>query len=96
MSDNIIKILEDFWLTKKESKIFIFLYQYGKKPASTIARSIWDERTNTYKSLQRLVRNWFISEITKDSTKLFFISNKKVFQHKLNAEIEEIESKKTI
>ena len=94
MNNNIINILEDFWLTQKESKIFIFLYQYGKKPASTIARSIGDERTNTYKSLQKLVRNWFISEIVKDNTKLFFIADKKVFQHKLESEIEEIENKK--
>ena len=94
MNNNINKILEDFWLTKKESKIFIFLYQYGKKPASTIARSIWDERTNTYKSLQKLVRNGFISEIVKDSTKLFFIADKQIFKHKLQSEIEEIEKKK--
>ncbi len=88
------ELLQKFWLTKKESKIFTFLYQYGKKPASTIARSIGDERTNTYKSLQKLVRNGFISEITKDYTKLFFIADKKVFQHKLKKEIEEIENKK--
>ena len=94
MNNNIIKKLENFGLTKKESKIFIFLYQYGKNPASTIARSIGDERTNTYKSLQRLVKKWFISEIVKDNIKLFFVSDKKIFQHKLNAEIEEIENKK--
>ena len=94
MNNNMLKILESFWLTKKESNIFIFLYQYWKKPASTIARSIWDERTNTYKSLQGLVKKWFISEITKDGTKLFFVADKNIFKHKLNAEIEEIEEKK--
>lgn len=94
MNNNIQEILESFWLTKKESNIFIYLYQYGKKPASTIARSIWDERTNAYKSLQGLVKKWFISEITKDWTKLFFIADKDIFKHKLYAEIEEIENKK--
>jgi len=91
---NLNNILQNFWLTEKESKIFIFLYKYWKKPASTIAKSIWDERTNTYKSLQKLVKKWFISEITKDGTKLFFIADKKIFEHKLNSEIEEIEKKK--
>ena len=94
MSNNITKILEQFWLTKKESKIFVFLYQYGKKPASTIARAIWDERTNTYKSLQKMVKKWFVSELVKDGTKLFFIADKKIFEHKLTTEIEEIENKK--
>ena len=87
-------ILQNLWLTQKEANIFVFLYKYGKKPASTIAKSIWDERTNTYKSLQRLVKNWFISEITKDWIKMFFIANKEIFKHKLNSEIEEIENKK--
>ena len=94
MNNNIENILEQFWLTKKESKIFVFLYQYGKKPASTIARAIWDERTNTYKSLQKMLRNGFISEITKDGTKLFFVADKQVFKYKLKAEIEEVEKKK--
>ncbi len=94
MNNNITNILESFWLTKKEARIFIFLYQYGKKPASTIAKIIGDERTNTYKSLQKMLRSGFISEITKDGTKLFFIADKKIFEHKLKAEIEEIENKK--
>ncbi len=94
MSNNLNSILEQFWLTKKESKIFVFLYQYGKKPASTIARAIWDERTNTYKSLQKMLKKWFVSEIVKDGIKLFFVADKKIFEHKLVAEIEEIENKK--
>lgn len=94
MKNKITDILENFWLTKKETNIFIFLYKYGKKPASTIAKHIKDERTNTYKSLQWLVKKWYISEITKDWVKLFFIANKDVFRYKLNAEIEEIENKK--
>lgn len=94
MKNKITDILEKFWLTKKETNIFIFLYKYGKKPASTIAKHIKDERTNTYKSLQWLVKKWYISEITKDWVKLFFIANKDVFRYKLNAEIEEIENKK--
>lgn len=94
MNENILNILKTFWLTKKESLIFAFLYQYWKKPASTIAKHIWDERTNTYKSLLQLVKRWFISEITKDWTKLFFVADKKIFEHKLDAEIDEIENKK--
>jgi DNA gyrase/topoisomerase IV subunit B len=35
-----------------------------------------------------------LSEITKDGTKLFFVSDKNIFEHKLNVEIEDIETKK--
>gem|GEM_PF-3291594 len=41
-----------------------------------------------------MLRSGFISEITKDGTKLFFIADKKILEHKLKAEIEEIENKK--
>lgn len=94
MKENLIEILKSFWLTQKESSIFIFLYQYWKKSASTIAKYIWDERTNTYKSLLQLVKKGYISEIVKDWTKLFFIADKNIFDHKLNAEIDEIDNKK--
>ncbi|MDD3302354.1 MAG: helix-turn-helix domain-containing protein [Candidatus Gracilibacteria bacterium] len=94
MRENLIDILKSFGLTQKESQIFIFLYQYGKKPASTIAKHIGDERTNTYKSLLQLVKKGFISEITKDGTKLFFVANKNIFEYKLNAEVDELEKKK--
>lgn len=95
MNENIIEILKTFSLTEKEIKIFIFLYKYWKKSASTIAKYIWDERTNTYKSLLQLVKKWFISEIIKDGIKLFFIADKNIFEHKLNAEIEEMDKKKS-
>ncbi len=94
MNDNLINLLQNLWLSKKEAKIFIFLYKYWKKPASTIAKAIWDERTNTYKTLKKLVKNWFISEIKKDWTTLFFVHNKDIFKHKIEAEFEEIYRKK--
>lgn len=94
MNTKLLDILWKFGLTKKESQIFLFLYQYGKKPASTIAKHIGDERTNTYKSLLQLVKKGYVSEITKDGTKLFFVSDKKIFERKLDAEAEEMEAKK--
>ncbi len=94
MTEKILEVLRSFGLTKKEGEIFLFLSQYGKKPASTIAKHIGDERTNTYKTLLQLVKKGFISQITKDGVKLFFVADKHVFEHKLAAEIEDIETKK--
>ncbi len=88
METQIINILQKLGLTQKESKIFLFLYKYGKKPASTIAKAIGDERTNTYKTLKKLVKNGLLAEIKTDNATLFFVPNRNIFQDKLEAEIQ--------
>ncbi len=95
MAINLIsKLLKNFGLNSKESEIFIFLYKIWPSVASTIANAIWEERTNTYKTLQKLTSEWIISEITKKSVKHFYISDKNIFSNKLDNETREIELKK--
>lgn len=84
--NKIIEILNSFWLTKSQSEIFIFLYSIWKAPASVVANAIWWERTNTYKSLKKLVFKWILSEITIKWIKNFFIADKKIFIHKFEEE----------
>ncbi len=86
-----IKLLEQFGFTKIQSEIFLFIYKYGAKPASTVARAIWIERTNTYKSLQVLVKRWFIAETNKNGIKQFFVANKNVFSSKLEEQKRELD-----
>jgi len=50
------KLLTELGFSDKHTEIFLLLYQYGSKPASTIAKMIDIERTNTYKMLQSLLR----------------------------------------
>lgn len=86
-----IKLLESFGFTKTQSEIFLFIYRYGAKPASTVAQAIWIERTNTYKSLQVLVKKWFIAETNKNWIKHFFVANKNIFNNKLEEQKKELE-----
>lgn len=94
MNSNIINTLKDFGLTEKQSEIFVYLYKYWAKPASTVANSIWWERTNIYKALKKMWSRWIISEITKRWVKHFFITDKNIFNNQIKEEVKDIENKK--
>ena len=79
-------LLKELWLAEKHADVFILLYKYGSKPASTIAQMLWDERTNIYKTLQVLVKRWLIAEHIKWWVKHFFIANKSVLRNKIEQE----------
>ncbi len=63
------------------AEIFLILYQGESKPASTIAKLINKERTNTYKTLQEMSKEGIIAETNKGGTKHFFVANKEVLNN---------------
>ncbi|MCB0465513.1 MAG: hypothetical protein KDC78_07540 [Aequorivita sp.] len=56
MMAELIQQLQELGLSEKQAETFLLVYTYGPKPASSIAKMIDTERTNTYKTLQVLVR----------------------------------------
>jgi len=87
-------LISDYGFSPKEVDIFLYLYQYGEKPASTVAKAIWDERTNVYKTLRKMEKKWYISSVYKDNTTLFFVSNKDIFSSKITFYEKELQKKK--
>ncbi len=83
--------LQKLWLTEKQSEIFILLYKFGAKPASSIAKNIWWERTNTYKYLETMVRKWLIAETRKAGVKQFYVADKKIFRNLLENKKKEVD-----
>jgi len=77
------ELLQEIGLKEKHSDVFILLYKYWAKPASTIAQMIKQERTAVYKILQVLVVKWLISENIKNWVKHFFVANKSVLRDKI-------------
>lgn len=66
---------QNLWFTENEASVFKALYILWTKPASTIAKYLWMERTWVYKILQRLIKENLIYETSKDWVKHFFIPN---------------------
>ena len=86
------QFFHNLWLTENHSKVFQCLYQYGEKPASTIANIVDLERTHTYKLLQGLVRKWIISSSQKGGVTHFFITDKQLFTNLLLQKKQELQS----
>lgn len=71
--DQIISYLSSIGLNPKESLVYLTLYTYGTKPASTIASISNNERVWTYKTLCKLVDMGIIAETMKQSVKHFWV-----------------------
>lgn len=78
-----IALLEQLWLTSSQAQIFLYLYSYGPKPASSVARNIGGERTNTYKLIETMMRHGRLAETIIKWTKQFFIPDKNVLRNQI-------------
>ena len=74
------KYFEDLGFSNKEAEIFKALYSLWTKPASTIAKYLWMERTSVYKILQKLTKENLVFETYKWGIKHFFIPNIEILQ----------------
>ena len=59
--------------TSKEAEIFLTLYRFWSKPASSIAKYLKMERTNVYKTLLRMVDEGIVSETKVRGITQFFV-----------------------
>lgn len=76
------------WLTPTQCQIFTTVYQYGAKPASTIAKLAEQERTNVYKSCEVLVKKGLFAETSRGGVKHFFVPDKQVIQRMIDQQHE--------
>jgi len=82
---------KNLWFSKKESEIFQTLFLLGTKPASTIAKYLWHERTSVYKILQRLVQENLVFETSIWWIKHFFIPSADVLKNYSDAKTQKFE-----
>lgn len=75
------------WLNTNETEIFLALYRLGVKPASTVAKNVNMERTYVYKTLNKLSKQWLISETIKNWVKHFFITDLWVLKKHIQSKI---------
>lgn len=87
----IASLLAKVGLSEKQSEVFLYLYQYGPKPASSVAKMIGGERTSVYKLIQVLIRQWLIAETSKRWVKQFFVPEREVLRRRLQQKKQELE-----
>jgi len=96
LMENIYKLLETYWFSEKQSHAFVYLYTYWAKPASSLAKALWEERTNMYKMLEILVRRWILGQTKKHKTKHFFVANKNILRSQLEEKKNELNKKELL
>jgi len=58
-------------MTRKEAKLYLKLLEFGSAPASTLAKSLGENRTSTYSLLNAMIRKGFVSFFKKGPVKYF-------------------------
>lgn len=81
---SIKQYLLDLWLENKQADIFLVIYKYWPKPASTIASLAKTERSYTYKLLETWCKQWFVSQTIIWSTKNYYVLGSEVLIDLLN------------
>jgi len=72
------------------------LYQFGPKPASSVAKHIHAERTNTYKTIETMMRHGLVAETLSAGTKQFYIPDKAVLRHQVEHQKQSIQMKEQL
>lgn len=76
-------ILEQFWFSEKESKVYISCLELWHAPVSSIARNVQENRVTTYSILKNLVAKWIAQTTTKNkSTYYSVVSPDKLLQNR--------------
>jgi DNA-binding MarR family transcriptional regulator/sRNA-binding regulator protein Hfq len=91
-----LNLLTQLGFTSTQSEIFLYLYQYGPKPASSVAKKIGSERTNTYKIIETMMRHGLVAETNIQNTKQFYIPDKQVLRHQLEHQKQLIQTQETV
>lgn len=78
------KLLHQLGYSETEANVFFKIYQYGPKPASSIASLCKLDRTYCYKVLRKLHNNDLIHESINNGTKQFFVPNLSAIQAQIN------------
>lgn len=82
--------LQKLGFEPRQSDIFLTTYQYGPKPASTIASLCHTERSYCYKVLEEFVSQGLVEQTMIKGVKQYHISSSDVLLQRLHTEQEKI------
>lgn len=76
-------VLENFGLTKTESKVFLALLKLGEATAPEIVKKVELYKPTVYATLERLEKKGLVSRITKENKRVYSAVNPKKFLNML-------------
>lgn len=75
MDSDLLKVLQEYGMSAKESKIYLTILEMGNCSASTISRRSGVKRVTVYTVLQELIKKGVAFETVKNEVKYFSVIN---------------------
>lgn len=85
-------VLQEYWLTSKQSDVFLVCLELGSAPASTIARKAGLKRVSTYNMLKDLQKQWLVSFFKKNNVNYYSASSPTLLVEKAQQKYESLKS----
>jgi len=77
------QILQEHWLTQKESNLYLVCLEIGSAPVSSIARRLGENRVTAYSALKNLIKKWLATGIVKNKTTYYSVISPKELLQKI-------------
>jgi len=86
-------LLEQFGFSEKEAKVYLTCLELGQAPVSTIARTLHEQRENTYYILKNLVAKGVAQSFVKNRSTFYSVLSPKELLSNQKAKCERFEEK---
>lgn len=93
MNQEMIDILQEYWFSTNESKIYLTTLSLWNSPASSIARVVWLNRITTYWILKDLQKRWIITETIKNKVQHYGVISPELILKKMEDQYEKFKTK---
>ena len=81
------QILQEYWFSQRESKVYLANLELWESIVSSIARKAWQNRVSTYTILNELKKQWIVKEITKNKVKYFSVISPEILEKQQEAKL---------
>lgn len=88
MRGDLIYELWAYWLTEKESRVYLTMLETWPNIASLIAKRSGFKRASTYEILSSLVKKWLVTETNKEEAKIFTAASPELLLQKIESKCE--------
>jgi len=81
------ELLQEYWFSKKEAKVYLTNLQFGQDTASALARRMWENRITIYSVLKSLCLRGMANETLKNGVRYYSVISPKellnIHEHKI-------------
>ena len=93
MDVNLLITLQNYGLSEKEARVYLFCLELWSAPASTIARQTNEKRVTVYSVLKELKKKWIANTLERKDVTYFSVVSPKILLNLLEQKFLEFKEK---